>query len=170
MAIKPNTKAPGLNIDIIGQDSWKLENQTPEHFTMVVFYRGYHCPICSTYLKDLDNKLDAFSKKGVEVLAVSTDTRKRAELAKAEWDLPQLPVGYGLTIEEARSWGLYISSGISDQEPEQFAEPGLFLIRPDQTLYAASIQTMPFARPPFSDVLGAMDFILGNNYPARGEL
>ena len=50
-----------------------------------------------------------------------------------------------------------------------FAEPGLFLIRPDLTLYAASVQTMPFARPAFADVLNAVEFVTKNNYPARGE-
>jgi hypothetical protein len=28
---------------------------------------------------------------------------------------------------------------------------------------------MPFARPRFSEILGAIDFILRNDYPARGE-
>lgn len=170
MPIKPNTQTPELSVDIVDGTKWSLQLQNPEHFTMVVFYRGLHCPICSNYLKDLDNKLNDFKQKGVEAIAVSTDSKERADRTKKEWDVPHLTLGYGLTIDEARSWGLYISSGISDKEPGQFAEPGLFLIRPDQTLYAASIQTMPFARPSFSEVLGALDFVLGNNYPARGEL
>jgi len=29
---------------------------------------------------------------------------------------------------------------------------------------------MPFARPHFSDILAAIDFVLENNYPARGEV
>jgi hypothetical protein len=38
------------------------------------------------------------------------------------------------------------------------------------TLYAASVQTMPFARPHFSEVLAAVKFVTKNNYPARGEV
>jgi len=169
MAIKPNTQTPDLKINLVDGSSWSLQEQSPEHFTMVVFYRGLHCPICSNYLKDLDNRLDDFNQKGVSAIAVSTDTKERAKKTKKEWDIPRLPLGFGLTIDDAQSWGLYISTGISDKEPKQFAEPGLFLIRPDQTLYAASVQTMPFARPPFSEVLGALDFVIKNNYPARGE-
>ncbi len=30
-------------------------------------------------------------------------------------------------------------------------------------------QIMPFARPPFQDLLGAIDFAVAKNYPARGE-
>ena len=43
---------------------------------------------------------------------------------------------------------------------------GVFLIRPDQTLYAASIQTVPFARPHFDEILGAVQYVSKNNYPA----
>jgi len=31
------------------------------------------------------------------------------------------------------SGGLYVSKGIPDEEPAQFNEPGLFLIKPDGT-------------------------------------
>ena len=55
------------------------------------------------------------------------------------------------------------------KEPALFTEPGLFLVRPDGTLYWAAIQTMPFARPGFADVLKALDFVIAKDYPARGE-
>jgi len=44
------------------------------------------------------------------------------------------------------------------------------LVRPDRTLYFASVQTMPFARPHFTDILAALDFVIAKNYPARGEV
>lgn len=78
-------------------------------------------------------------------------------------------VGYGLSIEKAREWGLFISKGISDSEPTEFSEPGLFLVKADGTLYAASIQTMPFTRPDFDELLGGLKFVKDKNYPARGE-
>lgn len=53
---------------------------------------------------------------------------------------------------------------------EQFAEPGLFLIGPDRTLYYDAAQTMPFARPSFDDLAKDIDFALAKNYPARGEI
>jgi len=134
-----------------------------------VAYRGLHCPICKTYLRDLDHKLAEFKALGVKGVAASTDIRERAEQARTEWGIEHLPIAYGLGIEQARTWGLYVSAGIKDGEPPLFAEPGLFLIRPDQTLYAASIQTMPFARPSFSDVLAAVKFVTEKGYPARGE-
>jgi hypothetical protein len=80
-----------------------------------------------------------------------------------------------LSLPAAREWGLYISSGrgktsIGVEEPARFAEPAIYLVRPDGTLYFGSVQTMPFARPHFSDILGAIDYVVKNDYPARGEV
>jgi hypothetical protein len=114
-------------------------------------------------------KLDEFEKWDVAIVALSSDSRERAEQAKSNWGIERLPVAYGLPIEAARTWGLIVSAAMKPEEPALFVEPGLFPVRPDRTLYAASIQTMPFARPQFTDVLGAIEFIGSKNYPARGE-
>ncbi len=169
MSIKPRTKVPALSLPMVGGGQFELAQSAPKTFTLLVAYRGLHCPICKTYLRDLDRKLAEFEALGVQAVAASTDTREKAEQTKVEWGIEHLFIAYGLSVEQARAWGLFISAGIKDGEPPMFAEPGLFLIRPDQTLYAASIQTMPFARPSFSDVLAAVKFVTEKDYPARGE-
>jgi len=88
--------------------------------------------------------------------------------------IPNLRLGSGLALSDALDWGLYLSTGRGPtsagiEEPPLFSEPALYLIRPDGTLYFGSVQTMPFARPHFGDVLSAIDVILAKNYPARGE-
>lgn len=166
---KPRQQAPSLEVDTLSGTRWKLYEKKPENFIMIVFYRGLHCPICRNYLRDLDRKIGEFLSRDVEVIAASSDSQQRAQTTQREWELQSLNVGYGLTIPKAREWGLYISRGIKDGEPPEFAEPGLFLVKPDGTLYAAAINTMPFARPSFNDVLGAIDFVIQHNYPARGE-
>ncbi len=167
--LKPRKKVPSLQVDLINNTHWKIEDQNPGNFTMIVFYRGLHCPICKKQLEELASKLDLFVKKGVNVLAVSCDTEETAKRTGEKWNVPSLPIGYEMTIEKAREWGLYISTAKDDKEPEHFSEPGIFLIRPDQTLYFSSVQTIPFAQPKFDDVLNAIDYILKNEYPARGE-
>jgi peroxiredoxin len=136
---------------------------------MLVVYRGLHCPICKTYLRDLDRRLGDFEKRGVAVVALSSDARDRAERAREEWGIERLRIAHDFPSEAARTWGLYVSAAIKAEEPPRFVEPGLFLVRPDRTLYAASIQTMPFARPQFSEVLAAVEFVTAKDYPARGE-
>ncbi len=168
-AMKPNQPVPALDVPLVGGGRFRLSERRPPLFTMVVFYRGYHCPICKTYLRDLDGRLAEFAQLGVEAAAVTSDAEERAVKTVSEWGLTHLPVGYGLDLEAGRAWGLYVSGAISDKEPARFIEPGLFLVRPDGTLYAGAVQTMPFARPGFGDVLGAVRFIKERNYPARGD-
>lgn len=171
----PRQPVPALSAQLVGGGTWSSETAKGDPFTMVVFYRGLHCPICKTYLGSLEKQLEAFTSKGIEVVVLSTDDQTRAEQAKADWNLPNLTIGYGVSLEAARSWGLYISSGIGKtsigvEEPARFAEPGIFFFRPDKTLYFASTQTMPFARPRFEDILPALDFVIARGYPARGEV
>lgn len=171
----PRQPVPALSVPLVGGGTWTLSEQSPTNFSMIVFYRGLHCPICSMYLADLHTRLDALAERGVTVVAVSSDTEDRAVEAKSNWKLPNLPIGYGLDLDVARAWGLYISTSRGKtstgvEEPALFAEPGLFLVRPDGTLYFGTVQTMPFARPAFGDIVKALDFVLKNDYPARGEV
>ncbi len=169
MMVKPTQPVPELDVATLDGGRFRIAERRPQAFTMIVFYRGLHCPVCKTYLRELDRQLGEFTSRGVEVIAVSTDTEERAAKGAQDWELVRLPVGYGLGIDQARRWGLFISRGIRESEPAAFAEPGLFLVRPDGTLYAASVQTMPFARPRSSDVLAAVEFVTRNAYPPRGE-
>jgi peroxiredoxin len=174
MPIKPRQPAPELAFDTLDGGRWSLAEQTPQSFTMVVFYRGLHCPVCRRYLTELNGMIGEFDKRGVATVITSTDGEDRAEQAKDQWGLANLTVGYGVSIEKAREWGLYISTsrGVTSagvEEPPLFAEPGLFLVKPDRTIYWASISTMPFARPHFPEIAQAIDFAVSKNYPARGE-
>jgi len=174
MPLKPRQPVPSFEFETLDAGRWSLAAQQPQNFTMVVFYRGLHCPVCRKYTAELNGMIGEFDKRGVATVITSTDSRERAAEAKDKWGLPNLTVGYGVPIDKAREWGLYISTsrGVTSagvEEPPLFAEPGLFLVKPDRTLYWASISTMPFARPHFPEIAAAIDFALSKNYPARGE-
>jgi len=171
----PRQPVPDISVTTTGGEAWKLSDQKPENFTMIVVYRGLHCPICRTYLADLQRHIEEFAENGVNVLVISTDDEDRVRQAQKEWKLEGLTMGYGFSLDDARSLGLYISSsnGVTStgvEEPLMFGEPGLFLIRPDGTLYFGTVQTMPFARPHFSDIAKAVGFVISKDYPARGEI
>jgi peroxiredoxin len=171
----PRQPVPSLTIKLAGGGSFELAAERPERFTLVVFYRGLHCPICKAQLKDLEARLPEFETRGVGVVAVSCDIQERAETARADWGLANLRLGHDLNLRDARRWGLYISTGrgktsIGIEEPALFSEPAIYLIQPDGTLYFGSVQTMPFARPHFADILSAIDVVVAKSYPARGEV
>lgn len=163
----PGARAPSLSFRT-QHGEWTLAGRKPDAFTMIVFYRGRHCPQCRRQLEELSQKLPKFTERGVDVVAVSMDDEEAWTKTRKEWDVGDLAHGYGLDRETAEDWGLYFSSSIKDEEPDIFTEPGLFLVKPDGTLYAASIQSMPFARPPLDQILSAVDFVLENDYPPRG--
>lgn len=174
MALIPRKPVPALSLQTVGGGTVTLADQKPEHFTMAVFYRGYHCPLCRKYLTELDGLMGELGTRGVSVIVASSDTQERAESTQSDWNLQHLDPAYGLDLDEARAWGLYISTSrgktsLGIEEPARFSEPGLFLIRPDGTLYWGNVSTMPFARPHFTEIISAIDFAVKNNYPARGE-
>ena len=171
----PRQPVPDLEVAIVNGGTWRLSEQTPSNFILLIFFRGLHCPICSTYLCELQRMIDDFAKVGVNCIAVSPDSKERAEKSAEDWGMEELTLGYGIDLDTARQWGLFVSTGRGPttagvKETRLFSEPGLFLIRPDGTLYFSSVQTMPFARPRFEDVLKAVKFVLEKDYPARGQV
>ena len=174
LALTPRQPVPALNIPLVGGDRFVLGAAPGDTFDLIVFYRGLHCPICAKYLMELERLMPEFEKRGVSVIAVSSDSAERAEAMAEKIKAVQLKVGYAISLQSARQWGLYISASrgqtsIGIDEPALFSEPAVFIVRPDGTLYYGSTQTMPFARPQFQDLLAAVDFAVAKNYPARGE-
>lgn len=166
--LNPTLPVPPLSVPLVGGGGFDIAECRPKTFSLIAVYRGSHCPICRPWLGSLVARLDSLAALGVAPVALSTDPEDRAARSKDEWKLDGLAVGYALPIDTARAWGLSISSAISDKEPPLFAEPGVFLVRPDGTLYGASVQTMPFTRPSFADIETALRFVLENDYPPRG--
>jgi peroxiredoxin len=168
--VMPRQPVPALDLPLAGGGRFVLADEQPESFTLLLFYRGLHCPICKGQLDDLQNRLDEFGEAGIRCVAISMDGQERAEKAKHRWDLAQLDIAYDLAEETARKFGLYISSPVSDKEPERFCEPGMFVVQPDGTLYCSIVQTMPFTRPSLADLLPGLKYAISNGYPARGEV
>jgi len=170
MKLIPKRKAPELVVPRVGGGDWSLTDQNPDKFLMLVFYRGYHCPICKRYLEKLNSLLDDASTLGISVFTISGDTQERALRSRAEWKIDDLGVGYGMTVDQMNEWGLYVSASIKEEEPDFFGEPGLFLIRPDQTLYYTAYNSMPIGRPDLKEVIEFVKFVLKKDYPSRGEI
>lgn len=172
--LMPKQPVPALDVPTTDGGRFVLGARPAEKFDLVVFYRGLHCPICAKYLLELQRLAPEFQKRGVNLIAVSGDNAERGKSMAGKVGAGSVKFGYGLGLQAARTWGLYISAGrgatsIGIEEPALFSEPGVFLIKPDGTLYYGSTQTMPFARPQFQDLLGAIDYAVTKDYPARGE-
>lgn len=147
-------------IDVAALHGWRL----------LVIYRGHHCPLCKKYLSALDALLDDFKAVGVQVFAVSADPVERAEadIAEFRW---RFPVGYGLTVEQMRQIGVYISQPRTPPDTDHlFAEPGLFLVNPDGKAQIIDISNAPYARPEPASILMGIKIIQERGFPIRGTV
>lgn len=166
--VRPGVPAPDLELPLVGGETLRLADLAPELFTMLVFNRGLHCPVCQAQLSELNRRFDELAQRGIDVISVSGENQERATRMRDEWGIAAVPLAYGLSEAQMRQWGLFVSRGIRDDEPAVFNEPALFLTSADGSVYYESLLSMPVGRPRLDDLLGGIEFWTTNDYPARG--
>ncbi|MEM6581638.1 MAG: peroxiredoxin family protein [Pseudomonadota bacterium] len=137
---------------------------------MVVVYRGRHCPLCTKYLNELEQYVQALRDNGVDLVAVSGDSKAQVESHLEKLDI-SFPIAYGLSQQQMQELGLYISIPRSEKETDHnFAEPGLFVVNQDGNLQVVDISNNPFVRPNLAELVSGLNWIRNpeNNYPIRG--
>jgi len=85
--LTPDTQAPSLKLPLVGGGTYDLSTESPENFSMVLFYRGYHCPVCKNYLGGMTALLKEYEAAGFSVVAASMNGPELAEKAAKEWEL-----------------------------------------------------------------------------------
>lgn len=130
--------------------------------------RGQHCPICKSYLGEIEQRRDRLAELGVSVAAVSADSEAQTRIT-ADAAKPGFPLLYGMDEATMTSLGLYVSEPRSDQETDhRFPEPALFVVNPEGTLHLVDVANAPFLRPDLDRLVGGLRFVIENNYPIRG--
>ena len=169
MRVIPGDTMPAIDARLVGGGRWTLAGEQAEKLALLAFYRGVFCPVCRTWLGDLDRLVPEFEQRGVSVIALSCDRKEGAEKSVKDWGIKKLRVGYSVGVDEARKAGLFISEGrginpaTQQKEPVLFTEPAILAVLPDGILYAAWIQSQPYGRPHLAEILTAID-----NFVARG--
>ena len=130
--LTPRQKTPNLSVDTLDQGRFELTNENSERGTVICFYRGLHCPICATYLKEFEKLAEEFTKRGVSSIAISSDTEERARAMQEKIGAEKLRIGYGLDLVKAKDWGLYISTsrgktsiGIEEHRTPEYGDAGM---------------------------------------------
>jgi peroxiredoxin len=138
---------------------------------MLIVYRGQHCPLCVRYLNLLEAHQEALLAIGVSVSAVSADSKNQLEQSMEKLTTTY-PIAYGLSEQQMKQLGLYISAPRSEQETDHnFAEPALFVINDLGTVQAVDISNGPFLRPELDVVVRGLTFVRHqDNYPIRGTV
>ena len=143
---------------------------TRDTWTLLIVYRGKHCPRCKKYLNILNAMKGDWESSGFDIAVVSADTEDKAQADVAEfgWDFD---LGYGLTEDQMATLGVYVTEPLSPAETDRrFAEPGTFVIRPDGSQIVVAISNGPAVRPELAELLDGMVFNKTNDRPARGTV
>lgn len=140
----------------------------PGSWQALFVIRGQHCPICKSYLGEIEQRREALAELGVSVAAVSADSEAQTRVT-AEAASPNFPLLYGLDEATMMQLGLYVSEPRSATETDhRFAEPGLFVVNPDGVLHLVDIANAPFLRPDLDRLVGGLRYVIANDYPIRG--
>ncbi len=166
----PGQSFPEIDLPRVG--GGRIDNSIFQgaKFTIFNVYRGLHCPRCKKQLQDIIAHMPQFAELDAQIVSVSTDGEDRAEQAVADWELGDLAIGHSLTIDQSRALGLYVSQPIQDSEPRPFAEPGVFIVLQDGTIWGSVVGTFPFIRPNAEQLLDAITIKDKRDYPARGTM
>lgn len=153
--------APSLRVEQVGGGFLDLGELTEQSSVLIAFYRGMHSRECRQHLESLDAKAAAFAARDIIVVAISCDDKTRAQQTKRDWMLSRLQIGYGLKLQQARDWGLFVSGcvefGPDSLEPALYAEPALYLVGQNRRIVFGSVQTMPFGRPAIPEILSSLE-------------
>ncbi|MCF2869505.1 redoxin domain-containing protein [Octadecabacter sp. G9-8] len=140
------------------------------NWTLLVVYRGKHCPRCKRYLTILDGMRNDWTAAGFDIAVVSADTQEKAQADQEEFGWG-FDLGYDLNEAQMNLLGLYVTEPLSANETDRrFAEPGTYVLRPNGSLIAVSISNGPAVRPDLSELLDGMIFNKKNDRPARGTV
>jgi peroxiredoxin len=141
-----------------------------ERWTLLVVYRGKHCPRCKKYLNILNGMREKWDEAGFDIAVVSADPEAKARADQAEFGWG-FDLGYDLSEAQMARLGLYVTEPLSATETDRrFAEPGTFVIRPDGSLLLIAISNGPSARPELTELLDGMIFTKDNDRPPRGTV
>lgn len=143
---------------------------TRENWTLLVVYRGKHCPRCKKYLNILNDMRAQWADAGFDIAVVSADTQEKAEADQKEFGWA-FDLGYGLSEAQMSTLGLYVTEPLSASETDRrFAEPGTYVIRSNGSVILTAISNGPAARPELSELLDGMIFNKTKDRPERGTV
>ena len=139
-----------------------------DRWSLIVVYRGQHCGRCKKYLTLLNDMRQKWYDAGFDIAVVSADPEEKAQADRDAFGWA-FDTGYGLSEDQMATLGVYVSDPLSATETDRrFAEPAVFVTRPDGSLLLVSISNGPSARPDLAELLDGMIFTKDNDRPPRG--
>ncbi|MFK7997238.1 MAG: peroxiredoxin family protein [Granulosicoccus sp.] len=165
--IKPADPFPPIEFTMMSGETERLSDNNGR-WTVLIVYRGDHCPRCKTYIARLHELADGYAEREVDLRLASMDPEHiaRRTIDENGWNLP---VAHSLSVEQCQTLALYLT----DHEPGAeltgpYAEPGLYLINPEGLTQVIATSNSPSVRPDLDVVLDGIIGTQDRNLPIRG--
>lgn len=167
-----NSKAPDFKAKDQNGNEVRLKDLLKKGKVVLVFYRGYWCPYCNRYLKQLEDSLSAIQGKGATLVAVSAELpeniEKTVEKTGAEYPIlydDQLKImkAYEVDFEvPANTVTRYRNSGIKLDEINGrngnfLPVPATYVIDKEQTIIYRFFNADYKKRPPVDEILKSLE-------------
>lgn len=165
--IKPGDAFPAIEFKMVGGGTRQLNNNK-NRWTLLISYRGDHCPRCKTYIAKLHQLAPGYADREVDIYLASMDPEAIAQrtISENNWTLP---VAHSLSTDEARQLSLYLTPHEEGSELSgPYSEAGMFLINPEGLTQVLERSNSPSVRPDLEVVLDGIIGTQDRNLPIRG--
>lgn len=167
-----NSKAPDFKARDQNGNEVRLKDLLKKGKVVLVFYRGYWCPYCNRYLKQLEDSLPAIQAKGATLVAVTAElpenVQKTVEKTGAEYPIlhdEQLKImkAYEVefevpanTITRYRNTGIKLDE-INGRNGNFLPVPATYVIDQEQTVIYRFFNPDYKKRPSIDEILKSLD-------------
>lgn len=79
VGLKKGQKAPDFTLKTAEGKNFNLYTKLKSNPVVLIFYRGYWCPVCNRYLSAYQDSLHLITQKGVDFIAVTPETYENVE-------------------------------------------------------------------------------------------
>ena len=169
--LHPGSAFPEITATLLNGETVTLgKPKNGADWQLIIVYRGRHCPMCTRYLNALEKMKSGLADIKVDIVAVSGDSKAQLQAHLEQLNI-SFPIAYGLTLDQMKELGLFISDPRSPQETDHpFAEPGLFVVNAEGKIQVVDISNNPFVRPDLMTLVNGLAWIRdpNNHYPIRG--
>eukprot|EP01129_Flabellula_baltica_P014888 TRINITY_DN727_c0_g1_i1.p1 TRINITY_DN727_c0_g1~~TRINITY_DN727_c0_g1_i1.p1 ORF type:complete len:192 (-),score=20.46 TRINITY_DN727_c0_g1_i1:41-571(-) len=136
---------------------------------IVFFYRGQHCPLCTQFLININEQVESFRSIGYHVVAVSGDSEDQVKKHVEDKSI-DFTICYGLTYDQMKELGLYVSDVWHNETDHPFNEPAMMVVDRESKLLLIDVANHPAVRPDLQTLVYALTGLETHvkNYPIRG--
>lgn len=167
--LKPGQKVPDLKFPLLTGGSWSLADETKARLRLISFYRGAFCGFCTRFMQQLNGLHEDFAGLGIDLAGISVDPQDVAAAWAESNGIDKVAVGYGLTREQVEACGLFASHFTRDGKELYFAEPALWLVKPDGELYLNIQSSVSCGRPDLESLMTGLKLLADQGFPTRGN-